>query len=96
LRTRRSLLELAGGSLIANVWCSASAGRGLPGGHPYTRRRTFSPELTAHAIRDWCRTSGAETVYIDPGASWQNPWVESFNARLRDELLAVEQSDSLL
>ena len=31
-----------------------------------------------------------------PGAPWQNPWVESSNARLRDQLLAVEQFDSIL
>lgn len=54
------------------------------------------PELTAHALADWCRTSGAGTHFIDPGAPWQNPWVESFNSRLRDECLAVEQFDSLL
>lgn len=44
----------------------------------------------------WCRASGAGTAYIDPGSPWQNPYVESFNARLRDELLAVEQFDTIL
>ena len=34
--------------------------------------------------------------YIEPGAPWENPFVESFNGRLRDEFLAVEQFDSLL
>jgi putative transposase len=33
-------------------------------------------------------------VYIDPKAPWHNPWVESFDARLRDELLAVEHFDT--
>jgi putative transposase len=54
------------------------------------------PELTANALRDWCRSVGAGTSYIEPGAPWENPFVESFNGRLRDELLAVEQFDSLL
>ncbi len=54
------------------------------------------PELTAHALRDWCRRSGTGTSYIEPGAPWENPFVESFNGRLRDELLAVEQFDTLL
>ncbi len=54
------------------------------------------PELTAHALRDWCRSAGVGTSYIEPGAPWQNPYVESFNGRLRDELLAVEQFDTLL
>jgi putative transposase len=54
------------------------------------------PELTANALRDWCRFSGAGTCYIDPGSPWQNPYVESFGGRLRDELLAVEAFTTLL
>jgi len=53
------------------------------------------PELTAHALRDWCRFSKAETAFIEPGAPWQNPFVESFNGRVRDELLDVEQFSCL-
>ncbi len=48
------------------------------------------PELTANAIRDWCRFSGADSSYIEPGSPWQNPYVESFGSRIRDELLSVE------
>ena len=54
------------------------------------------PELTANALRDWCRFSGTGTSYIEPGSPWQNPYVESFGGRLRDELLAVEAFSSLL
>lgn len=54
------------------------------------------PELTANALRDWCRFTGAGTSYIEPGAPWQNPYVESFGSRLRDELLTVEAFSSLL
>jgi putative transposase len=54
------------------------------------------PELTANALRDWCRFAGAGTSYIEPGSPWQNPYVESFGGRLRDELLAVEAFSSLL
>jgi putative transposase len=54
------------------------------------------PELTANALRDWCRFSGTGTSYIEPGSPWENPFVESFGSRLRDELLSVEQFDSLL
>lgn len=53
------------------------------------------PELTANALRDWCRFSGAGSAYIEPGSPWQNAYVESFGARLRDELLAVELFSSL-
>jgi putative transposase len=48
------------------------------------------PEMTAHALIDWCRHSGATTRYIDPGAPWQNGYAESFHSRVRDELLNVE------
>ena len=48
------------------------------------------PELTANALRDWCRFSRAGSSYIDPGSPWQNPYVESFGSRVRDELLSVE------
>jgi putative transposase len=41
------------------------------------------PELTANALRDWCRFTGAGTSYIEPGSPWQNPYVESFGGRLR-------------
>jgi len=54
------------------------------------------PELTANALRDWCRFNGTGTSYIDPGSPWQNPWVESYGGRMRDELLAIEQFDTLL
>lgn len=48
-------------------------------------------ELTAHALRDWCRFSGTGTVYIEPRSPWQNPYIESFNGKVRDELLDVEE-----
>ena len=40
--------------------------------------------------------TASETVFIDPGSPWQNAWIESFNSRLRDELLNLWQFDSLL
>jgi putative transposase len=48
------------------------------------------PELTANALRDWCRFCRAGSAYIEPGSPWQNPYVESFGSHVRDELLAVE------
>ena len=48
------------------------------------------PELTANALRDWCRFARAGSAYIEPGSPWQNPYVESFGSRIRDELLSVE------
>jgi putative transposase len=49
----------------------------------------------AHALRDWCLISGTGASYIEPGSPWQNPWIESFKARLRDELLDTELFSSL-
>jgi putative transposase len=49
------------------------------------------PELIAWALQDWCRTSGTATSYIEPGSPWENPFVESYNARMRDELLAITE-----
>jgi putative transposase len=59
-------------------------------GAPEHVRCDNGPELTAHALRDWCRLSKTATAFIEPGAPWQNPFVESFNGRVRDELLDVE------
>ena len=60
-------------------------------GLPELIRCDNGPELTAHALRDWCRLGHTGAAFIDPGAPWQNPFVESFHARVRDELLDVEQ-----
>ncbi len=48
------------------------------------------PELTSNALRDWCRFARAGSAYVEPGSPWQNPYVESFGSRVRDELLSVE------
>jgi putative transposase len=58
---------------------------------PQRLRCDNGPELTSHALRDWCRFSATRTAFIEPGAPWQNPFVESFHARVRDELLNVEE-----
>jgi putative transposase len=66
------------------------------GRRPELVRMDNGPELTANAIRDWCRFGGSDTSYIEPGSPWQNPFVESFASRVRDEILSVEAFDSLL
>jgi putative transposase len=64
-------------------------------GAPAHLRMDNGPELTAHALRDWCRFSETGTAYIEPGSPWQNPFVESFHSRVRDELLDVEEFSCL-
>ncbi len=69
---------------------------GERGGPPVYVRMDNGPELASHAIADWCRFTGTGSVFIDPGSPWQNAWIESFNGKLRDELLNAWQFDSLL
>jgi putative transposase len=65
-------------------------------GAPEFVRMDNGTEMTSNAIMDWCQFSPANIHYIDPGAPWQNAYVESFNGKLRDELLAVEIFTTLL
>ena len=53
------------------------------------------PEFTADALRDWCRYPRTHNAYIEPGAPWQNGYIESFNGRLRDECLNIEDFANL-
>ena len=66
------------------------------GTSPQFLRMDNGTELTANALRDWCRFSESGSVYIEPGSPWENPFIESFNGKLRDELLNVETFESLL
>jgi putative transposase len=60
------------------------------GGYPEFVRCDNGPEMTSAALRDWCRFSRTGAAFIEPGSPWENAYVESFNSRVRDELLAVE------
>ena len=59
-------------------------------GVPEHIRSDNGPEFTARAIRDWLADVGAKTLYIEPGSPWENGYIESFNGKLRDELLDAE------
>jgi putative transposase len=90
--TREALVMHAGRSMSADqTVAELEALIAARGRAPRFLRVDNGPELTSHALRDWCRFAGARTVFIEPGAPWQNPFVESFHARVRDELLNVEQ-----
>jgi putative transposase len=60
--------------------------RGIPG----HIRSDNGPEFTAKAIRRWLNHVGVETLFIEPGSPWENGYIESFNGKLRDELLNRE------
>ena len=59
-------------------------------GIPAHIRSDNGPEFIAKAVRGWISAVGAQTAYIAPGNPWENGYCESFNARLRDELLNGE------
>lgn len=64
-------------------------------GPPSYVRSDNGPEFVAKAVRAWIGAVGARTAYIEPGSPWENGYVESFNARFRDELLDGEVFFSL-
>ena len=64
-------------------------------GVPEHLRSDNGPEFTARAVRLWLQGVGATTLFITPGSPWENGYVESFNGKLRDELLDREFFDTL-
>ncbi|MGY6570218.1 MAG: IS3 family transposase [Salinarimonas sp.] len=59
-------------------------------GVPEHVRSDNGPEFVAKAVQEWITAVGGQTAYIAPGSPWENGFIESFNARLRDELLDGE------
>ena len=66
------------------AWLMAT--RGVPG----HIRSDNGSEFTARAVRRWLKRVGVKTLFIEPGSPWENGYVESFNGKLRDELLNGE------
>jgi transposase InsO family protein len=64
-------------------------------GVPEHIRSDNGPEMTSKLIRAWLPKVGANTLYIEPGSPWENGYCESFNGKLRDELLNGEVFYSL-
>jgi len=67
----------------------------LTHGRPAPIRSDQGPELIAAAVKDWMAGVGARTAYIEKASPWENGYVESFNGKLRDELLDGEVFDTL-
>ena len=59
-------------------------------GIPEHLRSDNGPEVTAKAVRNWLNRLSVKTLYIEPGSPWENGYIESFNGKLRDELLNRE------
>jgi transposase InsO family protein len=82
IRVRRKLKAIDVIDVLSDLFIL----RGIPG----HIRSDNGPEFIAKAVRDWISAVGAKTAYIDPGRPWENGYIKSFNAWLRDELLNGE------
>ena len=65
-------------------------------GTPEHLRSDNGSEFTAKVVREWLARVGVGTLYIEPGSPWENGYIESFNGKLRDELLNLEIFDTVL
>ena len=65
-------------------------------GTPEYIRSDNGSEFTAKVIREWLHNLEVKTLFIEPGSPWENGYIESFNGKLRDELLDREIFDTLL
>ncbi len=59
-------------------------------GIPEHIRSDNGPEFTAKEVRKWLARLDVKTLFIEPGSPWENGYIESFNGKLRDELLNPE------
>ncbi len=83
IRVARKLKKGDVEECLTELFC----GRGVP---EYIRSDNGSEPSAAKSIRKWLSDLGARTLYIEPGSPWENGYIESFNGKLRDELLNQE------
>ena len=76
---------------VIDVLTDLFIARGTPG----LVRSDNGPEFVATAVKGWITGVGAKTAYIEPGSPWENGYEESFNGKLRDELLDMEVFNTL-
>jgi len=88
--TRGCLVMLVAGRLTAQDVIRALAEAAQVRGMPEHLRSDNGPEFIAKAVRRWLACEGTATLYVEPGSPWENAYSESFNSRLRDELLNGE------
>jgi putative transposase len=76
---------------VVDLLTDLFTGRGAP---EYIRSDN-GPEFTAKVVRNWLSRVSVKTLYIEPGSPWENGYVESFQGKLRDELIDREAFDTL-
>ena len=94
--TRECLALEVGRGMTAKAVCGVLAEVVGQRGAPGHIRSDNGPEFIARAIRAWVAGAGPEALYIEPGAPWENGYAESFNGKVRDELLNAEEFGSVL
>jgi len=82
IRVERSLDHEDVQECLAELFCT----RGVPA----HLRSDNGPEFIANQLRQWLNRLGVQTLFIEPGSPWENGYIESFNGKLRDELLNRE------
>jgi transposase InsO family protein len=88
--TRESLAIGVGRSVSAQTVVEELKGLFFSRGIPEHIRSDNGPEFVAKAVQNWLEESECKTIYIEPGSPWENPYIESFNGKLRDECLNRE------
>ncbi len=93
--TRECLALVVARSITADAALDVLAELFRTRGVPEHLRSDNGPEFIAQAMRQWLSQVGVSTLYIEPGAPWENGCAESFHSRLRDEFLNREEFTSL-
>lgn len=88
--TRESLAIDVGRRITSNDVIDVLRYLFLVRGEPEYIRSDNGPEFTAKKVKKWLKDMGVKTLFVEPGSPWENGYIESFNARLRDELLDRE------
>jgi putative transposase len=88
--TRESLAIVVNRKLKSDDVLQCLADLFVKNGPPDHIRSDNGAEFTANAVREWLGRIGVKTLYIEPGSPWENGYNESFNGKLRDELLNME------
>ena len=88
--TRKCLAIRVGSSLKADDVLDTLSTLFITEGVPVYIRSDNGSEFTAKITREWIASVGVKTAYIEPGSPWENGYNESFNGKLRDELLNTE------
>lgn len=88
--TRESLAIVVNRKLKSDDVLHCLADLFVKHGPPEHIRSDNGAEFTANAVREWLGRIGVKTLYIESGSPWENGYNESFNGKLRDEILNTE------